>query len=240
MKITIYTVTDCQFSKQEKEYLTGHNLPFEEKNLEQNKEWLTEMLTVGNNFAGTPVTKISKDDGKEVVLKGFTKEEFDKELGFAPAASDAAPTETPAVPATPDVATAPAVTTPAVEPPAVTVPSVEPVMPAAPVEPAMPPVADAGMPPAPVTPDMPPAVPEPVVPAAPVIPDLNSAPAAQTPAAPDQQLNDILSSLQTKATEPAAPVPPTPVVPDVTPAAPTASDAPPPAGLPNIPKPDFT
>lgn len=82
MKITIYTITDCQFSKQEKEYLTAHTLPFEEKNLETNHEYLTEMLNVSNNFAGTPVTKLEKDDGTIVVLKGFTAEEFDKELGF--------------------------------------------------------------------------------------------------------------------------------------------------------------
>lgn len=82
MKITIYTITDCQFSKQEKEYLTTHNLPYEEKNLETNHEYLTEMLNVSNNFAGTPVTKLEKDDGNIVVLKGFTAEEFDRELGF--------------------------------------------------------------------------------------------------------------------------------------------------------------
>jgi len=83
MKITLYTVTDCQFSKQEKEYFTSHTLTFEEKNLETNRDFLTEMLTLSNNFAGTPVTKIEKDDGQIVVLKGFTKEEFDKALGYA-------------------------------------------------------------------------------------------------------------------------------------------------------------
>jgi glutaredoxin len=82
MKITVYTVSDCQFSKQEKEYLQSHNLAYEEKNLEQNREWLTEMLAVSNNFAGTPVTKIEKDDGQIIVLKGFTQEEFDEVLGF--------------------------------------------------------------------------------------------------------------------------------------------------------------
>jgi len=82
MKITVYTVSDCQFSKQEKEYLQSHNLAYEEKNLEQNREWLTEMLAVSNNFAGTPVTKIEKEDGQIIVLKGFTKEEFDQVLGF--------------------------------------------------------------------------------------------------------------------------------------------------------------
>ncbi len=84
MKITVYTITECQFSKQEKEYLSSHGLQFEEKNVSANREFLTEMLMVGSNFAGTPVTKIDTDDGKTVVLKGFTKEEFDKALGFAP------------------------------------------------------------------------------------------------------------------------------------------------------------
>jgi len=82
MKITIYTVSDCQFSKAEIEYLKSHNLPYQEKNLEQNREWLNEMLAVSNNFAGTPVTKIEKDDGQILVLKGFTQEEFDQVLSF--------------------------------------------------------------------------------------------------------------------------------------------------------------
>lgn len=99
MKILLYTITDCQFSKQEKEYLQSHNLPFEEKNLETNREFLTEMLAVSNNFAGTPVTKIEKDDGQIVVLKGFTKEDFDKTLGFATAEKDKpAPTAQTATP----------------------------------------------------------------------------------------------------------------------------------------------
>lgn len=82
MKITVYTIPTCQFSLQEKEYLVSHKLPFEEKNIESNREFLTEMLAVGNNFAGTPITKMEKDDGKIEVLKGFTKEDFDKVLGF--------------------------------------------------------------------------------------------------------------------------------------------------------------
>lgn len=82
MKVTIYTVPECQFSKAEKEYLQAHNLSFEEKNLESNKDFMTEMLTVSDNFAGTPVTKIEKDDGTTAILKGYTKEDFDKALGI--------------------------------------------------------------------------------------------------------------------------------------------------------------
>ena len=73
MKITVYTTTDCQFSKAERDYLNTNKLAFEEKNLDTNKEFLQEMMTVGNNFAGTPVTRIEKDDGSIAVLKGFIK-----------------------------------------------------------------------------------------------------------------------------------------------------------------------
>lgn len=88
MKITVYTISDCQFSKQEKEYLNTNKLAFEEKNLEINKDFLTEMLAVSNNFAGTPVTRVEKDDGSITVLKGFTKEEFDVTFGFMPTPTD--------------------------------------------------------------------------------------------------------------------------------------------------------
>lgn len=111
MKITVYTISDCKFSQQEKDYLKANSLSFEEKNLELNKDYLTEMLTVSNNFAGTPVTKIEKDSGETVVLKGFTKDEFDRELGLqkeeAPAveavAAAAAVTDQPAAEPAPQV-----------------------------------------------------------------------------------------------------------------------------------------
>lgn len=124
MKITIYTITECKFSQQEKEYLTNHTLPFEEKNLETNREFLTEMLTVGNNFAGTPLTKIEKDDGQIVVLKGFTQAEFDKTLGLTvvePVKSVEAVKPVESV--TPSVETVPAT------PPIPVAPSPEPTMP---------------------------------------------------------------------------------------------------------------
>lgn len=84
MKITVYTITDCKFSQAEKQYLQSKGLQFEEKNLEANREYLTEMLNISNNFAGTPVTKIEKDDGQIIVLKGYTQDEFDKALAVDP------------------------------------------------------------------------------------------------------------------------------------------------------------
>lgn len=109
MKITVYTVPTCAFCKQEKEYLTSKGLLFEEKNLEASREWLTEMLTVGSNFAGTPVTKIEKDNGQVEVLKGFTKEEFDRVLAQQqpepPAPQPPVPQPTPPLPEPPPAPT---------------------------------------------------------------------------------------------------------------------------------------
>ncbi len=111
MKIIVYTINDCPFCKQEKDYLSTNKLAFEEKNLETNKEFLTEMLAVSNNFAGTPVTKIEKDDGQITVIKGFTKEEFDKTFGLEaaqkPVEETNAKMDVPPTPPTPTPTTPP-------------------------------------------------------------------------------------------------------------------------------------
>jgi glutaredoxin len=136
MKITIYTIKDCAFSKQEKEYLTANKLMFEERDLETNKDFLTEMLAISNNFAGTPVTRVEKDDGTIAVLKGFTKEEFDTTFGLAPMpaspvaeagapAEPVAPTEAPVTPVidVPPVVEAPTEVASPEVPPTTTVPN---------------------------------------------------------------------------------------------------------------------
>jgi len=174
MKITLYTITDCQFSKQEKEYLSSHTLVFEEKNLETNRDFLTEMLTLSNNFAGTPVTKIEKDDGQIVVLKGFTKEEFDKTLGFM---TSVAPAPTP----TSEMQTANPTTTDPATPPSVPTPNINIPVPAMPMSPVSPPVQEQTQPP----------VPQPAQQTA----------QPQTPVAPDP-MNSVLNNLQNQAANP--------------------------------------
>lgn len=218
MKITVYTITDCQFSKQEKEYLVTNKLAYEEKNLETNKDWLTEMLAVSNNFAGTPVTKIDKDDGQIVVLKGFTKDEFDKALGLTPPADT-----NPTAPGVPNPSTLP--TDPAQKKPA---------------DQQLPPLGDAPDPnvkptnqggvisqPVPTAPvNIPPQVP--VQAPAPIPPPTN-APLNPPPApvAPDP-LASVLSDLETKVNE----VPPANQVNQAVPPAPTQQQT---GALPTIP-----
>jgi glutaredoxin len=218
MKITVYTISDCQFSKQEKEFLQKNNLPFEEKNLETNKDFLTEMLAVSNNFAGTPVTKIDKDDGTSVVLKGFTQAEFENELNIQPQAP-----QNPAVDAAPAAAVAPAAIT---SDQAVTdqtaVADGSAVGDMNQVESSAPPVMDQALPQTPSidaikTPDLPPigqipgqpatvsvSEPDPVPPAPAALP---VAPAAPTmPVAPEQEAPPVVPT--TEAQAPVAPAAP--------------------------------
>lgn len=185
MKITMYTINNCQFSVQERDYLKANNLQFEEKNLETNREFLAEMMTLSNNFAGTPVTKVEKDDGNIVILKGFTKEEFDQALGLAPVkpafaeASSGKPAETVTPP------------TPIIEP--------KPIEPAQPVTPQAP-VAPAPMPEPTTAPtDLPPLEMPPVEPALPTeetTPTPTPEPVNPLPVNP---LDSVMNNLQQKA-----------------------------------------
>ncbi len=195
MKITVYTTSGCQFSKQEKDYLASRNLPYEEKNLEANREFLTEMLAVSNNFSGTPVTKIEKDDGQISVLKGFTKEEFDQVLATSPA-----PGPTVTEPVAP----------PVVEPP----PVVSETPPIAPVEPVIEPVVtEPQLPPTPEPPPTPAPTTEPN-PLQNILSDLEtkaSQPVAETPPTPPPTTNPTGPTLP--PTPPPTPTPPT--IPDL-------------------------
>lgn len=213
MKITIYTINDCQFSKQEKEYLKAHNLPYEEKNLEANKEFLTEMLAISNNFAGTPVTKIEKDDGQIIVLKGFTPKEFDETLGLTkrPSVVQTAGQTTNQIP-----------------------PSQMPQSPASPTPPSPPPVQppkpqDMPSPQPPVELSTP--VPEPAEPSNPVVPPANeptNQPKDEQTAPANPQLSSILNNLQSMASSESSA--------NNQPSANNSSSA---NNLPNIPNPNF-
>jgi tetratricopeptide (TPR) repeat protein len=76
-KIIIYTMYNCDYSRQAKQYLNLHGYEFEERKLEDGKEWLGEMLEISGNFAGTPVIRIDRADGTFKVIKGFTEDELD-------------------------------------------------------------------------------------------------------------------------------------------------------------------
>lgn len=204
MKITIYTINDCAFSKQEKDFLIANKLAFEEKNLETNKEFLTEMLAVSNNFAGTPVTKIEKDDGQIVVLKGFTLDEFNKTLNLTPAPTSTTPTveethvdiQAPVAPVVPQANdTLPPLDIPTPVAPTVPTPVMPVTPPAVPEPPVMPPT-------------------EPVAPAQPTMPVAPPTPVAPQTGPSNDQLNSILTDLQNKVNQPDLTPPSAPVIPN--------------------------
>ncbi len=206
MKITLYTVTDCQFSKQEKEYLTSRGLPYIEKNLETNREYLTEMLAASNNFAGTPVTKIEKDNGQAVVLKGFTKEEFDRELPEASAMA------MPVMNAPVVSASAPAAQDPWVAPTDTNPPTPTPTIPEPPVTP-------------PAMPEPTPSSPPVQAPEAPVMPPM------QEPTQPEQPVSTMSSTTMPEPTQPQQPQ--TPTEPPTMPQQPEPASPPPSAPTPS-------
>ena len=218
MKITVYTITDCKFSQTEKQYLQSRGLQFEEKNLEANREYLTEMLNISNNFAGTPVTKIEKDDGQIIVLKGFTQDEFDKALAVDPNAAKLPMSENKDS-QTGSITQQVSVNIPPQPPVASTQQPIPPIQPQQQPISAMPPTPppmqeQPPVPPTPPTmsqPDMmqpqvtPPSMAMPQQPmtqppAPPVYPNMNMPP--QTPPVPpqeDQALNSVLQNLQNRA-----------------------------------------
>lgn len=83
-KVTIFTTTTCKYCKPVKEYLTKHNIPYEEVLLDQNPDRIAESVEISGT-RGVPVTKIVKDDGTAVAVLGWDEAELAKHLGLASA-----------------------------------------------------------------------------------------------------------------------------------------------------------
>lgn len=66
MKIEIYTTNHCAYCKLVKKWLSDHNLEFEEKNVETNKEWQNELIERSGQYT-VPFTAFG---GKHFLL-GF-------------------------------------------------------------------------------------------------------------------------------------------------------------------------
>lgn len=80
MQITLYTTTTCPYCQQEKEYLDHSGVAYMTVTLDQEVGRLPEFLAASGGFSGVPVTVITADDGKKVVVKGFNKAELDQAL----------------------------------------------------------------------------------------------------------------------------------------------------------------
>ena len=133
--ITVYTTPSCPFCKAQREFLGSINLAYVDKNVEEDTESLKEMLNVSDNFAGVPVTVLNGPKGKKVV-KGFTQDEFVKELeevGLKEASVEPAKSVAPSA-----AQPAPAPVVPEVKEPVVAPPAAAPVAPVASAEPVAP------------------------------------------------------------------------------------------------------
>jgi len=75
--VTIYTTVHCPYCKLAKDYFASHNVPFEEKNVEQDEDALRHMVHLSGQM-GVPVIDI---DGTIVV--GFDRHQIDHVLGIA-------------------------------------------------------------------------------------------------------------------------------------------------------------
>ena len=75
-RIVLYSVAWCPHCKEAKEYLTTHSIPFINKDVELDEQYMKE-LTETYKSTGVPVIVIGAD---KKVLKGFKKEEFEMAL----------------------------------------------------------------------------------------------------------------------------------------------------------------
>ena len=72
MNVTIYTTQTCPFCRQEKEFLSGHNVEYTEHYVDQDREKAQEMIEKSGQM-GVPITVITDDAGKEHHVLGFQK-----------------------------------------------------------------------------------------------------------------------------------------------------------------------
>jgi glutaredoxin-like YruB-family protein len=75
-RIVLYSVSWCPHCKEAKEYLTSHNIPFINKDVELDETAMQE-VTGKYKSTGVPVMVIGND---EKIIKGFDKEKFEKVL----------------------------------------------------------------------------------------------------------------------------------------------------------------
>lgn len=81
MKVTIYTIPNCPFCQQAKDFMNSKSVAFVEKDVQSDKDALAEMLSASNKFAGVPCAVVENDGADTVVLKGFDQSEYEKALG---------------------------------------------------------------------------------------------------------------------------------------------------------------
>ncbi|MDN4522854.1 glutaredoxin family protein [Fictibacillus fluitans] len=76
-KVIIYTQETCPPCFAEKEWLTSKQIPFEERDIRKNPQYMNKVIDLG--ASATPVTVIIDGESKNVVL-GFNQDELESLL----------------------------------------------------------------------------------------------------------------------------------------------------------------
>jgi glutaredoxin-like YruB-family protein len=77
-QIVLYSVAWCPHCREAKEYLTKNDIPFINRDVEIDAKAM-EDLTIKYNSTGVPVIIFGKGE-KEIIMKGFTPEQFQETL----------------------------------------------------------------------------------------------------------------------------------------------------------------
>lgn len=72
-KVTVYTSSTCPYCQMAKEYLKEREIPFDEKNVQTDKDARNELMAMG--YTGVPVICVDKEQ-----IVGFDKNKLDELL----------------------------------------------------------------------------------------------------------------------------------------------------------------
>ena len=81
-QVTIFSTTTCKYCKEVKEFLTDHNIGYQEILLDQQPEYIQESVTLSGS-RGVPVTKVVRDDGSTVGVLGWDQPALEEALQLA-------------------------------------------------------------------------------------------------------------------------------------------------------------
>lgn len=82
MNITVYTTATCGFCKMLKGYLQSKDISYTEKRADEDQAIAVELQQKSGQL-GVPFTVIEKDDGTELGVVGFDRQQIDHALGLS-------------------------------------------------------------------------------------------------------------------------------------------------------------
>ncbi len=84
MIVTVFATTTCPYCKLMMDYLTGKNIPFTEKLVDQDPDAQKVMMADSHGFMGVPFTVVEREDGSKETIVGFDKGKLQTVFKLAP------------------------------------------------------------------------------------------------------------------------------------------------------------